>query len=49
MDTEGSGGGGAGMNWEIKIDVCALPCVKQIPSGDLLYNAGNSAWSSVVN
>jgi len=29
VDTEGSGGGGAGMNWEIGIDVCALPCVKQ--------------------
>ena len=35
-------------NWEIKIGVCALPRVKQIPSGDLLYNAGNSARSSVV-
>ena len=40
--------GGGGMNWEIGIDVCALPCVKQIASGNLLYSAGSSAQWSVV-
>ena len=39
---------GVGMNWEIGIDVCALPCVKQIASGNLLYSAENSAPCSVV-
>ena len=36
------------MNWEIGIDVCELPCIKQIASGDLLCSAGSSAWCSVV-
>ena len=30
---------GGGMNWEIRIDVFALPRVKQIASGNLLYIA----------
>ena len=34
VDTEG------GMNWEIRIDICKLPCVKQIASGNLLYSTG---------
>ena len=29
--------GGSGLNWETGIDVCALPHVKQITSGNLLY------------
>ena len=36
------------MNWKIGIDVCALPRVKQIASGDLQDSAGNSAWRSMV-
>ena len=28
------------MNWEIAIDVCALPCVKEIASRNPLYSAG---------
>ena len=36
------------MNWEIEIDVCALPCLKHITSGNLLYSAGSSAQCSVV-
>ena len=39
---------GDGMNWEIGIDVYALLCVKQIASGNLLYNAGCSVQLSVV-
>ena len=45
--TRGHGGQGE-MNWKIGIDICALPCVKQIASGNLLYNAGSSAQCSVV-
>ena len=39
----GGGGGGAavgGANWEIMIDMCTLPRVKQMASGNLLYSAG---------
>ena len=28
--------GGGGMNWVIGIDVCAMPCVKQIANGNML-------------
>ena len=41
-------GVGEGMNWEIGIDICALPRVKQIASGNVLYSAGSSARCSVV-
>ena len=44
----GAGGGRGGMNWETEIDVCALPCVKLIASGNLLCSAGSSAQCSVV-
>ena len=27
--------GEGGMNWEIRFDINTLPCVKQIPNGDL--------------
>ena len=36
------------MNWETGLKVCALPCVKQIASGKLLYTAGSSAQCSVM-
>ena len=36
------------MNWELGIDMCALPYVKQIAIRNLLYSAGNSAWCYVV-
>jgi len=36
------------MTWEIRVDVCALPCVKQIASGDLLQSSGSSAQCSVM-
>lgn len=29
-------GGGGEMTWEIRVDVCALPCVRQIASKKLL-------------
>ena len=29
-----------GMNWETGIERYALPCVKQIASGNLLYDTG---------
>ena len=38
----GRGGPVGGMNLEIGVDVCALPCVKQIDSGNLLYSAESS-------
>ena len=40
--------GWGGMNWEIRIDVHVLPCVKQIASGNLLYSTGNSPQYSVM-
>ena len=36
------------MNWEIGIDICALPCVKQVASGNMLYSARISGQCSVV-
>ena len=44
VDTEP--GRRVGMNWEFGIDVCALPCVKQIACGNLPYR--RSAQCSVV-
>ena len=41
-------GRGGGMNWKIGIDVCALPCVKQIASRNILYSTASSAWYSMV-
>lgn len=29
------------MNWEIGVDACALPCVKQVAGGILLYSTGS--------
>ena len=40
------GEGEGGMNWKIGVDICALPCVRQIASGNLLLSAGSSAWCS---
>ena len=40
--------GWGGMNWEIRIDVHVLPCVKQIASGNLLYSTGSSVQCSVM-
>ena len=33
-----------GVNWGSGIDVCALPCVKQVASENLLCITGSSAW-----
>ena len=41
-------GVGEGYEWKVGIDVCALPCVKQMAAGDLQYSAGSSAWCSAV-
>ena len=41
-------GRGAGMNWGIGIDICALTCVKQIATGNLLNSVGSSAPCSLV-
>ena len=46
VDTAGEGGGGT--NWEIRIDIYTLPCVKLIASGNLLYSTGSSAQCSVM-
>ena len=37
-----------GTNWEIGVDVCALPCVKLTASGEVLYSTSSSAWCSVI-
>ena len=43
------GGEGAdGMNWEIRIDIYTLLCIKQITNENLLYSTGNSTQCSVV-
>ena len=39
---------GIGMNWEIRIDMYTLPCVKYTVNGNLLYRIGRSALFSVV-
>ena len=41
-------GWGDGMDWEISINVCALPCIKQVASGSLLCSARSSAQCPVV-
>ena len=38
MWTQGEEGQG-GMNWEIRIDIYTLPCVKQIASRDIAQEA----------
>ena len=45
MDT---GGEGEGTNWEIRVDIYTLPCVKQRASGKLLYSKGSSTPCSVM-
>ena len=35
-----AGGGLHGMNWEIRIDIYKLPCVKQIARRNLQYTQG---------
>ena len=35
VDIEDMRAQGEEMNWEIRTDVCALPCVKWTPSGNL--------------
>ena len=37
------------MNWEIGVDVCVLPCVKQIAGGNLLYSTGKYIQYPVIN
>ena len=46
MDT--GGGKGRETNWEIRIDICILTCVKQIASGKLLQSTESSARCSVM-
>ena len=38
-----AGDGESAMNWEIRIDIHTLPCIKQKASGNLLYSTGSSA------
>ena len=40
--------GEGGMNWEMRIDVYTLPCIKQIVSGKLLCSTRSSAQCSVM-
>ena len=39
---------GGGMNWEIRIDIYTLLCIKQMTNENLLCSTGNSTWCSVV-
>ena len=39
---------GGGMNWEMRIDIYTLLCIKQITNENLLYSTGNSPQCSVV-
>ena len=41
-------GNSRGLNWEIRISIYTLPRVKQRAGGNLLYNAGSSAGSSMM-
>ena len=41
--------GKGGTDWDIKIDIYALPYVKEIASGNLLYDSGNPNWGSTTN
>ena len=36
-----------GRNWEIRTDACALPCMKKITGGNMLYSAGSTTQCSV--
>ena len=36
------------MNWEVEIDICALPYVKEIAHGRVLSSTKSSAWCSVM-
>ena len=46
MDAVGEGEGG--VSWESGIDICTLPCARQLTSGKLLSSTGNSARLSVM-
>ena len=37
------------MNWEVKIDIYTVLCVRQTASRKLLYSTGSSAWCSVMS
>ena len=37
-----------GTNEETGMEAYTLPCVKQIASGNLLYDSGNSNWGSMT-
>ena len=50
--TSGPGGWGgeekSGMNGESSMETYTLPYVKQITSGNLLYDSGKSNWGSMT-
>ena len=46
MDAVGKGE--SGMSWESSSGMYALPCVRQIGRGKLLYNTESSAWRSAM-
>ena len=47
VDTRAGGGGGT--KWEVRTDIYALPCVKQLASGKLPCSTGGSAGCSVMS
>ena len=36
------------MNWEIRLDIHTVPCIRQMASGKLLYSTESLAQCSVV-
>ena len=44
----GGAGDGGVLNWEIRIDIYTLMCIKLVTNGYLLYSTGNSTQYSVM-
>ena len=44
-DAEGEGGG---VNWEIGVDICTPPCIKQVTNENLLCSTGSSVQCPAV-
>ena len=41
--------GESAMNWESRLDIRTLPCIKQIASRKLLYSIESPAWCSAMS
>ena len=45
---DAAGEGEGGRDWQSSVEACTLPYVERRASGELLYDAGNSAWYFVT-